>query len=178
MKYGDSAGSLDTAKKILKVNHAGEFGAINIYRSQIVVSRLLQRSYVPMLESFMADEKRHMASFWAEIQRRNGVKCKRYWLCGSGGWAMGFLSALLGKHGVMACTWAVESVVVSHLHHQLAYLADKSDHEAYEAVKSILEDEENHRDIGSAEGGTNFLYGPFRFLIAMFTEGVIRFGMR
>ena len=67
MKYGDSAGSLDTAKKILKVNHAGEFGAINIYRSQIVVSRLLQRSYVPMLESFMADEKRHMASFWAEI---------------------------------------------------------------------------------------------------------------
>ena len=91
---------------------------------------------------------------------------------------MGFLSALLGKRGVMACTWAVESVVVSHLHHQLAYLADKSDHEAYEAVKSILEDEENHRDIGSAEGGTNFLYGPFRFLIAMFAEGVIRFGMR
>jgi 3-demethoxyubiquinol 3-hydroxylase len=178
MKYVDSASPLDTAKKILKVNHAGEFGAINIYRSQILISRLLRRSYVPMLEHFMADERRHMASFWAEIQRRNGIKCKSYWLCGVGGWGMGFVSALLGKHGVMACTWAVESVVVSHLHHQLAYLADKGDHDAYEVVKSILEDEENHRDIGSAEGGRNMLYGPFRLVIGAFTEAVIRFGMR
>ena len=178
MKYQDSRGTLDTARKILKVNHAGEFGAINIYRSQILVSRLLRRSYVPLLEAFMEDEKRHMNLFWTEIERRNGIKCKSYWLCGAGGWAMGFVSALLGKQGVMACTWAVESVVASHLHHQLAYLEDKKDRAAYETVKAIVEDEENHRDIGSAEGGRNVLYGPFRFMISMFTEGVIRFGMR
>src|SRR3982074_390535 len=115
MKYRDSKGPLDTAKKILKVNHAGEFGAINIYRSQILVSKLLRRSYVPLLESFMADERRHLNAFWTEIQRRNGVKCKSYWLCGLGGWAMGLISALFGKTGIMACTWAVESVVVNHL---------------------------------------------------------------
>jgi ubiquinone biosynthesis monooxygenase Coq7 len=178
MNYQDCKGSLDTAKKILKVNHAGEFGAINIYRSQILVSRLLRRSYVPLLESFLADEKRHLHTFWTEIQRRNGVKCKSYWLCGLGGSAMGLISALCGKTGIMACTWAVESVVANHLHHQLTYLKRKDDREAYDAVKSILEDEENHRDIGQGQGGKNVFYAPFRFMISTFTEGVIRIGMR
>ena len=91
---------------------------------------------------------------------------------------MGFVSALLGHKGVMACTWAVESVVASHLHNQLAYLETKNDLEAYKVVKSIIEDEENHRDIGAAQGGTNYLYAPFRFIISLFTELVIRFGMR
>ena len=178
MQYRDSINSLDTAKKILKVNHAGEFGAINIYRSQILVSRLFRRSYVPLLESFMADEKRHLDVFWTEIQRRDGIKCKSYWLCGLGGWVMGFISAAFGKNGVMACTLAVESVVANHLHNQLIYLEQKNDIEAYSAINSILEDEENHRDVGQQQGGTNVLYAPFRFAISLFTEGVIRLGMR
>ncbi len=104
--YRDSTGKVDTAKKILKVNHAGEFGAINIYRSQIFVSRLLNRNLVPLLEEFLADEYRHLEIFWTEIQRRGGIKCKSYWLCGLGGWGLGLVSALLGKRGIMACTWA------------------------------------------------------------------------
>ena len=178
MKYQDNQGSLDTAKKILKVNHAGEFGAINIYRSQILVSKLFRRSYVPLLENFLADETRHLNIFWVEIQRRDGIKCKSYWLCGLGGWLMGLLSAFFGQTGVMACTWAVESVVANHLHNQLRYLHQKKDQEAYDAVKSILEDEENHRDIGQNLGGKNILYAPFRFMISVFTEAVIRIGMR
>jgi 3-demethoxyubiquinol 3-hydroxylase len=178
MKYQDSISALDTPKKILKVNHAGEYGAINIYRAQILVSRCLGRSYVASLESFMEDEKRHMTQFWEEIQRRDGVKCKSYWLCGLGGWAMGFVSALLGKKGIMACTWAVESVVVGHLYQQLDYLQSKNDLQAYTTVQSILQDEENHRDIGQLEGGKNIFYAPLRFLISIFTESVIRIGMR
>jgi ubiquinone biosynthesis monooxygenase Coq7 len=178
MKYVDSNGSIDTPKKILKVNHAGEFGAINIYRAQILVSRLFHRGYVPLLESFMADEERHLNIFWTEIKRRHGVKCKSYWLCGLGGWAMGAISALFGKAGILACTWAVESVVVNHLSEQLVYLETKHDREAYDAVRSILEDEKNHRDIGQEGGGANMFYAPFRFIISAFTEGVIRVGMR
>jgi len=178
MQYSDSRNWLDTPKKILKVNHAGEFGAINIYKSQILVSKLFRRDYVGLLESFKADEERHLAIFWEEIQRRDGVKCKSYWLCGLGGYVMGFVSALFGKPGVMACTWAVESVVINHLNGQLEYLESQEDIEAYRAVQSILEDEQNHRDAGLEEGGKNILFGPFRFLISAFTEGVIRFGMR
>jgi len=178
MNYKESKDALDTPKKILKVNHAGEFGAVNIYRAQILVSTLFRRSYVPLLESFMVDEQRHKTLFWTEIQRRGGIKCKSYWLCGLGGFCMGFLSALFGKAGVMACTWAVESVVVEHLHHQLAYLEHKQDQAAYETVKAILDDEERHRDTGRKEGGMGLLYAPFRFMISAFTEAVIRFGMR
>ena len=89
MHYQDSKSALDTPKKILKVNHAGEFGAINIYKAQILVGSLFNREYVPTLQGLMEDEKRHLEIFWDGIQRRDGVKCKSYWLCGLGGWAMG-----------------------------------------------------------------------------------------
>lgn len=112
MKYRDSKGELDTPKKILKVNHAGEFGAINIYRSQILIANVFMKNLVPLLKDFMEDETRHMDIFWTEIQARNGVRCKSYWLCGLGGYVLGFISSLLGRRGIMACTWAVESVVL------------------------------------------------------------------
>jgi ubiquinone biosynthesis monooxygenase Coq7 len=178
MEYKDSGGKIDTARKILKVDHAGEFGAINIYRSQIFIARILSREYVSTLEKFLEDEKRHLNIFWNEIQRRNGIKCKSYWLCGIGGYFMGFMSALLGKKGIMACTWAVESIVTSHLKKQLEYLEAVADKEAYDAVYSILADEEHHRDVGDMEGGKYFWFAPFRFVVGLFTEAVIRFGMR
>ncbi len=179
MKYQDSKSKIDTPKKILKVNHAGEFGAINIYRSQIFFSKIFMKDLVPLLESFLEDEKRHLELFWDEIKRRNGIKCKSYYLCGLGGYAMGFISSLLGRKGIMACTWAVESVVVDHLKGQLLYLMQVNDTQAYETVKSILDDEINHREEGLQKGGTsNVFYQPLRCAISVFTEGVIRFGMR
>ncbi len=91
---------------------------------------------------------------------------------------MGFASSVFGKHGVMACTWAVESVVADHLRAQLTYLESKGDQEAFNAVQSILNDEENHRDLGDREGGTKWLYAPIRFCVSLFTEATIRIGMR
>ncbi len=178
MKYTDSTSRLDTPKKILKVNHAGEFGAINIYRSQIFFAKYFIKDMVPLLESFLEDEKRHLNIFWKEINARNGVKCKSFYLCGAGGYVMGFISSLLGKKGIEACTWAVESVVIEHLENQLVYLKQKGDDQAYTAVNSILEDEKNHRDTGSGSGATNLWYKPLRFSISLFTETTIRIGMR
>ena len=167
MEYKQSGSDIDTSKKILKVNHAGEFGAVNIYKAQVLVSNFFRREFTPMLERFQEDEERHLEIFWTEIQRRDGVKCKSFWLCGLGGFSMGFVSALLGKRGV-----------TEHLEKQLTYLEMIGDYEAIETVKAILEDEEHHRDVAFADEGMNVLFGPFRFLVRMFTEGVIRFGMR
>lgn len=179
MKYTDSKSKHDTSSKILKVNHAGEFGAVNIYRSQLFVAKLFMKDLVPQIEEFLSDEKKHLDIFWTEIQRRNGIKCKSYWLCGVGGFVMGFISAILGKRGVMACTWAVEDVVVCHLEGQISYLRNKGDTHALSTVEEILEDEQNHRDVGFKEGGAgNIFYQPLRFMISIFTEGVVRFGMR
>ena len=85
MKYRDSRGNIDTPTKILKVNRAGEFGAVNIYRSQILICNVFMRDLVPLLKDFLDDEKRHMSIFWEEIQAREGVKCKSFYLCGLGG---------------------------------------------------------------------------------------------
>lgn len=179
MKYHDSKGKIDTPKKILKVNHAGEFGAVNIYRSQLFFSRYFMKDLIPLLESFLSDEKRHLDIFWKEIQRRNGIKCKSFWLCGVGGYVMGFVSSMLGRRGIMACTWAVESVVINHLNEQLVYLKQANDKEALDTVQAIIDDEINHRDEGFTQGGTkNIWYQPLRCAISLFTEGVIRFGMR
>lgn len=179
MKYRDSKGRIDTPKKILKVNHAGEFGAINIYRAQLFVCRFFMKDLVPLLSDFLEDEQRHMGIFWEEIQARKVIKCKSFYLCGLGGLFMGFISTLLGRKGIMACTWAVESVVIQHLTHQLRYLKENDDIAAYQAVYSIMEDEKNHRDIGELHGGNHHIfYQPFRFCIRLFTEIIIRFGMR
>lgn len=178
MKYEGRTGKVDTSRLILKVNHAGEFGAVNIYRTQLVFCRIFMKDLVPLLEQFLEDEKRHLETFWQEIQRRNGIVCKSYWLCGLGGVGLGFVSVFLGRRGIMACTWAVESVVVGHLKEQMIYLKDTQDIEAYQAVKSIYDDEVNHMDTGFVDGGKGgIIYGAFRFAVSTFTEGVIRFGM-
>ena len=92
---------------------------------------------------------------------------------------MGFISSLLGRKGIMACTWAVESVVINHLQEQLIYLKQANDSEALDTVKAIIDDEINHRDEGILQGGTtNIWYQPLRCMISLFTEAVIRFGMR
>ncbi len=178
MQYRDSTSSIDTAKKILKVNHAGEFGAINIYKAQLLVATRFMPDMVPLLNDFMADERRHLDVFWQAIQARQGIKCKSRWLCGAGGYFMGLVSACLGRKGIMACTWAVESVVVNHLKEQLLYLKQCGDIAAFNAVSSILEDEENHRDISAIHGGRNVFFKPMRLVISTFTTLVIRFGMR
>ena len=47
MEYRGSTSEIDTPRKIVKVNHAGEFGAINIYRSQLLIARLFMKDLVP-----------------------------------------------------------------------------------------------------------------------------------
>jgi 3-demethoxyubiquinol 3-hydroxylase len=100
------AGSKGTSGRIIKVDHAGEFGAINIYRAQIQIARLTAPSIVPILEDFMAHEKRHLETFTQYLVKHGVDRCKSYWLCGIGGFFLGFATALMGKPGIMACTAA------------------------------------------------------------------------
>jgi ubiquinone biosynthesis monooxygenase Coq7 len=68
--------------RILKVNHAGENGAVQIYAGQIFVARLTARSLVEQLREFKAHEERHRAIFLSELQRRGTPRCRSYLLCG------------------------------------------------------------------------------------------------
>lgn len=66
------------ASRILKVNHAGENGAVNIYAGQIFFARFTAPGMVADLVEFKSHEERHRAIFWAELQRRDRPRCRSY----------------------------------------------------------------------------------------------------
>lgn len=167
-----------TGIRIIKVNHAGEFGAINIYRAQIVVANVTSPDIVPTLKDFLEHEKKHLEIFREVLSRRGVRRCRSYWLCGIGGYVLGFLTALLGKSGIMACTAAVETVVTRHLLKQTNELSREGDFEALKAVEAIVAEEIEHREVGAAEGRDDFLYKPLRIIVAASTSFVIWLGMR
>lgn len=101
--------------RIIKVNHAGEHGAICIYSGQIHIARLTARSMVSELTEFRSHERRHRAIFGAELQRRGRSRCRSYWFCGVGGYVLGLITGVLGPSAIAATTVAVESVVLRHL---------------------------------------------------------------
>jgi len=140
---------MDLGCRILKVNHAGEFGAISIYTGQIAIARLFARELVPELVEFRSHERRHREIFAAELARRGRRRCRSYWLCGFGGLSLGLMTGLMGRRAISATTVAVEHVVLRHLEHQLAVLQG-TDAEAVVAITAIVEEERAHHDQAAA----------------------------
>lgn len=172
--------SRDTAVggRILKVDHAGEQGAVNIYRAQILAARFTAPALVPQLREFKSHEERHRAVFATELQRRGVRRCRSYWLCGIGGWVLGLVTGLLGRHAIATTTVAVERVVLRHLEAQLRELAGQ-DEAAVAAIAQIVDEERQHHDQSAAH------LEPGRFwsrllspVVAASTESVIWLGMR
>ena len=168
----------DLGSRILKVNHAGEFGAICIYSGQIAIARLIARDLVPELVEFRSHEVRHRQIFGAELARRGRRRCRSYWLCGAGGLMLGLMTGVLGRSAIAATTVAVESVVLRHLDHQLAMLRG-TDAAAVEAISAITEEERAHHDQAALHvDESGMLYRVLRPLVSMATESVIWLGMR
>lgn len=132
-----------TIKRIVRVNHAGEYGAIRIYSAQILVARRLWPDCVPVLSEMLGHEREHCAIFRAAMPSRNSRPCRIMQLWSLGGWMLGFFTALLGRNGIWACTAAVEAAVHRHLDDQLHFLKDR-DPELHALILSIREEELAH----------------------------------
>lgn len=162
----------------MKVNHAGEHGAINIYTGQIFMARLTARRLVSELIEFRSHEERHRALFAAELERRGRPRCKSYWFCGFGGYVLGLLTGLFGVSAIAATTVAVESVVLRTLEQQLVVLQG-IDPEAIVAISSIVSEEKQHHDhsLDVAQAGW-FWPKILTPIVSAATEFVIWLGMR
>jgi 3-demethoxyubiquinol 3-hydroxylase len=132
-----------TVRRILKVNHAGEFGAIRIYGAQIAMARLLFPEIVPALQHMREDEIRHCRLFRDAMPSRSARPCRVMAFWSLGGFVLGFLTALGGRNMVWICTEAVESTVHRHLEDQLAFLKTR-DPKLYALIASIQEEELAH----------------------------------
>jgi ubiquinone biosynthesis monooxygenase Coq7 len=132
-----------TIARIVKVNHAGEFGAIRIYSAQIAVAAWHCSDIVPALSEMLAHEERHCAAFRDAMPARNTRSCRAMWLWSHGGWLLGFLTALMGRQAIWICTAAVEAAVHHHLDDQLHFLQSR-DPELHHIILSIREEELAH----------------------------------
>jgi Ubiquinone biosynthesis protein COQ7 len=159
-------------ERIIRVDHAGERGAIGIYTAQLIVARLLYKDLVPTLEAMLLHEREHYATFSRLLSNRRIRHCYGLGLWAVGGVALGTLTALLGRNAIWICTNSIETTVLHHLEWQLAYL-HKHDSEAHAAVLSIKADEEEHRELGFNNGSETFLYKPIFWLVKRSTEFAI-----
>lgn len=170
--------SAGLAGRILKVNHAGENGAVHIYSGQLLFAPLTARSLVAELREFRAHEESHRQIFRAELERRGIRRCRSYLLCGVGGYALGVITGLFGRGSIAATTVAVERVVLGHLKRQLLVLEGR-DPAAADAVRAIVNEEQEHHDRSQSHAKASPVWlailGP---LVAMATEVVIWTGMR
>ena len=166
----------DLGARILKVNHAGENGAVHIYAAQIFLARLTAPDLVRDLREFRSHEERHRAIFQAELLRRGRPRCRSYALCALGGLVLGFVTALFGRRAIAATTVAVERVVLRHLQHQLTQLR-ASDPAAAQAIESIVADEQQHHDELATQDRGRWVR-CLEPVVAASTETVIWLGMK
>ena len=162
-----------TIARILKVNHAGEFGAIRIYRAQIWVARWLYPDVVAFLEETLGHEIRHCALFRSAMPPRDSRPCRIMQLWGNGGLLLGFGTALLGRNGIWVCTAAVESAVHRHLQDQIRFLRER-DTEVHDLILDIQEEELSHLNHAEEHLSSNALWSKWlRSSISKITDAVI-----
>jgi ubiquinone biosynthesis monooxygenase Coq7 len=168
----------ELASRVIKVNHAGEHGAVNIYTGQLLVARLTAPGMVGELLEFKSHEEKHRAIFWAELQRRGRPRCRSYLLCGIGGFALGIFTGLFGRRAIAATTVAVERVVLRHLAGQLDVLRGR-DEAAVNAISTIVAEEQQHHDRSMSHIQTGrFWPMVLSPVVSASTEAVIWLGMR
>jgi len=139
--------------EILRVDQAGELGAVHIYRGQRAVLRNArgQGNLAADLQATEAHEARHLARFDALLTTHRVRPTLLSPLWRAAGFALGAGTALMGPKAVHACTEAVESVIEAHYAGQVVELADRSPELAAEL--SVFRNEElAHRDDAIAQG--------------------------
>ncbi len=108
--------------RILRVDHAGEYGAVRIYEGQLAV---LGRSRMgPTIRRMAQTEREHLASFSALLPKRRVRPSVLQPLWHVAGFALGAASGMLGPKAAMACTVAVEEVIDTHYARQVEQLGD------------------------------------------------------
>lgn len=155
--------------EILRVNHAGEFGAVQIYRGQIAPIKELKNKATEQAElQHMAEqEQAHLAAFERLLPQRGVRPSLLSPLWKRGGFALGAVTRLLGYKTAMVCTEAVETVIDKHYSEQIDYF-DDSEKELKALTEKFRAEELEHRDIARENGAKDApFYAISHFMIDM-----------
>jgi ubiquinone biosynthesis monooxygenase Coq7 len=139
-----------TLDQIIRVDHAGEYGATRIYDGQIAVFG--RNSKIGKTIQHMADqEQEHIEKFNELIIEKRVRPTALLPLWNVAGFALGAGTALMGEKAAMACTVAVEKVIGEHYREQQELLGD-DEKELRKTIAKFEKDELEHHDIGLEHG--------------------------
>ncbi|MGE0754755.1 MAG: demethoxyubiquinone hydroxylase family protein [Alphaproteobacteria bacterium] len=142
-------------RRMIRVNHAGEYGAQRIYAGQLAV--LGKSKVAPLLRHMAHQEQEHLDEFSKWMRQRKVAPTVFMPLWHVAGFALGAGTALLGEKAAMACTVAVESVIDEHYAKQEEQL--QGEPELKRVVTKFRADEKEHHDIALEQGAkTSPLY--------------------
>lgn len=136
---------------IIRVNHAGEYGAIRIYAGQLAALGKKHKDY-NLIKEMYEGEQEHLEYFEAQIRKNRTRPTLLMPVWHVLGYALGFGTGLLGKKAAMTCTHAVESVIETHYAQQEEILKDYTNDDLKEKISAFKEDEIHHKDIGLENG--------------------------
>jgi 3-demethoxyubiquinol 3-hydroxylase len=138
----------DEIASILRVNHAGEYGAKRIYAGQLAAIKNADARKI--IEHMQAQEQEHLDYFETQM-REQGVRptiLQPLWHVG--GWVLGAVTAAMGEKAAFACTVAVESVIAEHYESQLEATAKNPD--LYAKIEQFRQEEMAHHDTSLEQG--------------------------
>ena len=148
-----------TDKKLLeefiRVDHAGERGAIKIYEGQLLALNTLIKNddLKKTVNEMKKHEEEHSDFFQKEIEKRNIKPTKLLPLWDLLGLGLGFSSTILGKKAAMLCTASVEEIIDEHYKNQIDQIGS-DEKELKNKIIKFRQDELDHKDIAYEEGAT------------------------
>ena len=147
--------SKNKIEEFIRVDHAGERGAVKIYEGQLLALNTLikNESLKKTIEEMKIHEKEHCDFFENEIKKRNISPTKFLPLWDLLGLGLGFGSTLLGKKAAMLCTASVEEVIDKHYLNQINQLGP-NEKDLKKKIIKFREDELHHKDIAYEKGAT------------------------
>ena len=162
--------SKSKVEEFIRVDHAGERGAVKIYEGQLLALNTLVKdeNLKKTVEEMKIHEKEHCQFFENEIQKRNIKPTKFLPLWDLLGVGLGFGSTLLGKKAAMLCTASVEEVIDKHYLDQINQLgADEK--KLKKKIIKFREDELHHKNIAYEKGATK--KGFYSILVKIIKTG-------
>lgn len=140
----------DDVEAMIRVDHAGEYGAVRIYEGQLAVLGRRSSKTAAAIRRMAEQEQRHLKAFDTLINERRVRPTALEPLWRIAGFALGATTALLGEKAAMACTAAVEEVIDEHYAGQIGRL--DHDPEMKATVEDFRAEEIAHRDEALAHG--------------------------
>ena len=147
--------SKNRVEEFIRVDHAGERGAVKIYEGQLLALNTIIKNddLKKTIEDMKVHEIEHCQFFESEIKKRNIEPTKFLPLWDLLGIGLGFGSTLLGKKAAMLCTASVEEVIDKHYLSQINQLGPE-EKELKKKITKFRQDELHHKDIAYEEGAS------------------------